>query len=180
MGYTATAPLRSLFPDFVDEVSEEATRRVDERFHDELERRTPVAKMPPAYSVKGAGGMAAWLKDRKGRKPGTAKGSWKSTGPVLQPDGTWSVTEWSDDPNMPHIEYDTRPHLIRRKKPTGALRFPMGLTFLYRREVHHPGTQGQHMMRDSLAVVRAEWQRIFERVLEERAQAEQRTRVPAL
>lgn len=167
MGYTADGDLADLFPDIVEPWAQRTAQRVEDRLYDEVTRRTPVAEMPEAYGVRGQGGKTGWIRDRKGRTPGTAKRSWKKSGVRRISAGRYMVDVDSDDPVMIYIENDTRPHLIRARKPRGVLRFPMGLTFLYRREVHHPGTEGVHMMRDSLAVIDATWQEVANEVFDE-------------
>ena len=178
MGYRADGSLAELFPDLVDEVASEGVKRVGELLHENVVRRTPVARMPLAYDAdRRAGGKAGWIKDRKGRLPGTARKSWETSSVEHLPDGTYRVVEESKDPVMPMLEYDTRPHLIRARK-AGALRFPWGLRFIFRQQVQHPGTQGVHMMRDSLAEVEGAWRPIVQAVLDEAALKEQRAPRP--
>ena len=76
----------------------------------------------------------------------------------------------SATPYARYVEYDTRSHWIRPKAGGGfigplragqsrrssgdigthrvALRIPVGSGFIFRREVHHPGTTGTHYMRN--------------------------------
>lgn len=172
MGYTADRPLTELFPggDFADEAGRRITRRVLEHMEDGVRRRTPVAEMPVAYlAVRGAGGEKGWIKDRKGRLPGTLRASWFIVDPVLAEGGVWRGSVETEDPVANLVEDDTRPHLIRPRKPGGTLRFPKGVAFLYRKSVRHPGTEGVHMMRDTLAETEARWPELAEAELEELA-----------
>lgn len=162
MGYTQDKPLSSLFP---ERAVTEAEHRIPEAVGDDLlqgvRQRTPVARLPAAYG----GDAAAWVADRGGRPPGTLRDSWKLS-PVLQVGDVASIAVESEDPVAIHVEENTRPHLIRARS-VGALRFPSGTSFVYRRVVRHPGTQGVHMMRDSLAEIEATWEATANRVLEE-------------
>lgn len=167
MGYTATAPLRELWPEELPEqVAIEAARRVGVLIEDEATERTPTAETPLAYFF--AGGTVAWIKDRKGRQPGTMRGSWETLPMEIEPGPAVRVTVHNTDEKTIYVEEDTRPHLIKAKKAE-FLRFPMGPRFLYRRQVSHPGTQGVHMMRDALAVADVNWPRIVQQVFEEMA-----------
>jgi hypothetical protein len=166
MGYEADGDLESLFPEtFVEEVE----RRVPEEVGDDMLRgvkaRTPVARIPAAYG----GNVPAWIADRDGRKPGTLRDSWELS-PVLLAGDVATVAVESEDPVAVHVEESTRPHLIRARS-VGALRFPSGGDFVYRRVVHHPGTQGQHMLRDTMAEIEVTWQATANRVIEEIAAA---------
>lgn len=56
---------------------------------------------------------------------------------------------WRVDANVPYapfVEEDTRPHVIRPRKPGGVLRFKVGGQTVFARIVHHPGTKGQHFL----------------------------------
>lgn len=89
----------------------------------------------------------------------------------------FGIDSYTEDPVAPHVEWPTRPHLIRPRAdrraasvlatgkprrsggdPQAALAWlgPGGVT-IFAREVHHPGTQGSHMMRDALAETDATW-----------------------
>lgn len=56
----------------------------------------------------------------------------------------WRVE--STVPYAPFVEEDTRPHVIRPRRPGGVLRFKVGGRTVYARIVHHPGTTGQHFL----------------------------------
>jgi HK97 gp10 family phage protein len=45
------------------------------------------------------------------------------------------------------VEEDTKPHIIRPKRINGRLRFQVDGKWVFAKEVHHPGTKGQHMIR---------------------------------
>jgi hypothetical protein len=77
-----------------------------------------------------------------------------------------------NEPICLFVEETTKPHLIRAHvRPDGkqgSLRYPMGPSFHYNVEVWHPGTQGIHMMRDTLAEIQISWDAIADGVLERR------------
>ena len=176
MGYTANADLEELFD---SGPMERSCRRLTAACTDAIMEgaadRSPVASPPLGVSqTEFAGG--------RGRAPGTLKGSWYTTDVdrTVAPSGVprFSASAQTDDPVAPHVEWPTRPHLIRPRldrapasvRATGSLRRsgddPMArLRFIgrngrvvYAAEVHHPGTQGTHMMRDSLAEVDGTWE----------------------
>lgn len=62
----------------------------------------------------------------------------------------WSMRIGFTAPYALFVEEDTRPHVIRARRAR-ALRFRVGGLVLFRRSVNHPGTRGQHMLRDGLA-----------------------------
>lgn len=174
MGLTMQGQLHDLFPDFVEEAAREIATRTQEEMKDGVERRTPTAKVPFAYH----GDVSAWIKDRRGRKPGTLRDRWEAEPVEHLPNDVYRAGVVNRDPIASLVEDDTRPHTIRSKKPTGVLRFPQGMDFIFRTEVHHPGTEGVHMMRDTLAVTEARWQQIANEVLNEIAQRESFKPVP--
>lgn len=158
MGYKASAPLRSLFP---SEPWEDAVRRACERWADFVQKRaaeySPVAKAP-----EGQGSSA--FSAQRGRPPGTLKASWVSE-PVVRVGDSFRTAAGSTDPLAVYVEHDVRPHVIRPRadrggasvlatgKPRGTvgegnahLRFYVGGHAVYAREVHHPGSRGQHML----------------------------------
>jgi hypothetical protein len=162
MGYTATGKLRNLFPsqEWVDEVAHDTVDEVGTRIRDGAAKRTPVARLPEAYK----GDFASWITDRGGRTPRTLRDKWVK-GDVLRMDTTTSVTIENLDPICVFVEETTRPHLIRANVAK-SLRFPAGPSFHYAKEVWHPGTQGVHMMRDTLSEMASLWATIGEQVLE--------------
>lgn len=161
MGYVADASLADLFPaDFVDVVGRDIATNVQDALLDSAERRTPVAQLPEAYH----GDFPAWEEDRGGRLPGTLKEAWVAL-PIEEVGGVLSAPVENTDPIASHVEHDTQPHVIFAKKAR-VLRFPSGPIFRYREWVFHPGTQGQHMMRDAEADVSARWQEIGTRVID--------------
>lgn len=105
-------------------------------------------------------------KDTSARPRGTARESIYRT-PVEERLGiagaTFRVRVVSDDPVFPYIEWNTRPHVIRPRPERGprarlSWRTPSGRVFA--REVHHPGTQGQHPFARGELQVRGEVGRI--------------------
>lgn len=181
MGYKADGKLATdLFPRrFVTETAREITEKVGERFRDRVAKRTPVARIPVAYKSD----FEEWIADRGGRTPRTARDSWRTTEIVEVGDGVLRVEVFSDEPPDKHgwqvvdyLEEDTRPHLIRahvRPGPPpyqGSLRFPHGAGFIMRVEVHHPGTQGVHLMRDTAAEMETMWVEIAEPILDRKAE----------
>lgn len=88
----------------------------------------------------------------RARTPGTLKRSWRRRPGVRREmrRGTVAMVSevYTDDPVAPFVENDTRPHIIRPKKPGGRLRFRLWPTgeLVYATMVRHPGTTGQHMM----------------------------------
>lgn len=175
MGYKADKSLEDLFPaDFVDRAAPKIADAVGEHLHKEVVRRTPVAEPPEAYH----GNVAQWIEDRGGRLPSHLKKSWHKTDSKRTLADTYEISVETEDLVAPHVEWDTMPHLIKPKVPfrisaqTGKmyrsrLRVPYGPRFVFPLEVHHPGTTGQHMMRDSLADVELRWVAIAEKVLDE-------------
>jgi hypothetical protein len=161
----------------MERAMDRTTSRVGDRLHSEVRRRTPVAAPPPGLSATQFAGS-------RGRAPGTLKASWR-TGKVEKTrtatglEGR-AIDEYTEDPQAPHVEWPTRPHIIRPNPNRGAasviasgkprragsdpgarLRFVNSFgRIVFAKEVHHPGTQGTHMMRDSLAELDASWREI--------------------
>lgn len=167
MGYTANAPLEALFAVApAERAARRMTERTGEHLTDEVAERSPVAE-PPGGAVD-LGEVDEWLRSRK-REPGSLKKSWR-TGPVevvLSPrftSGTvdrYSIESYTEDPVAPHVEWDTSPHpIVAVNAP--VLRFWDQVGKVFRRSVFHPGTRGQHMMRDSLVVLEVDWRTIGE------------------
>jgi hypothetical protein len=180
MGYSADGSIAELFPeDFIDRVAREAVTEAGKDLEEHVTRRTPIADLPAAY----AGKVQPWIIDRRGRLPGTARRSWFRT-PITVADGVYSISVDTDDDKMVYIEHDTAPHVIRprilwRVVPDGKggtkqvramLRFPgRDGRFHFAPEVHHPGTAGVHMMRDSLGELEIRWEGYAIRALERQA-----------
>jgi hypothetical protein len=161
----------------MEDAVDRTAKRAGEALHDGVRKRTPVANPPPGLTASQFAGS-------RGRAPGTLKASWR-TGKVEKTRSATgverrSVEEYTEDPIAPHVEWPTRPHVIRPRLDRGAasvlatgrprrlgndpmarLRFvTAGGRVVYAAEVHHPGTQGVHMMRDSLAALDVEWREI--------------------
>lgn len=146
------------------------TRDVGEDLTDTVRRRTPIANLPPGVTG-----------EMRGRMPGTLKASWYTTDverrrTIAGVEGR-AIESRTDDEIAPHVEWPTMPHIIRPSPlrapasvvatrrprrippdPQAALRYVNRFgRVVYAHEVHHPGTQGTHMMRDSLAEIDATW-----------------------
>jgi hypothetical protein len=171
VGYTANVPLDALFDKgpMVKTVTR-ITGRVGDLLTDTVKRKTPVADLPPGVTP-----------EMRGRVPGTLKESWYTSDVERIPSRTGgearAVESLTDDPVAPHVEYPTRPHLIRPRldrapasvtatgkprrmggDPQAALRFINAFgQVVYAHEIWHPGTQGTHMMRDALAEIEGTW-----------------------
>lgn len=170
MGFTPEGTLEDFFEErFVDDVGHAIADHVGDRWLDRVRDRTPVADLPTAYK----GDLPSFIDDRGGRRPGTLRDNWRRT-PVTGTTGAGlRVVVWNPDPVVEHVEYETRPHAIRAHMRTGAggvyqgsLRFPQGPVFRYAVEVWHPGTQGQHMNRDTEVEIEVTWERDAERIIE--------------
>lgn len=163
MAYLQEGSFDDLFDEgIVDRASVRMTRAVAGHLKGDVADRTPVAKIPAAYGND----AEAWVEDRGGREPGTAKRSWEASDPELRPNGVVRVVVDSNDyPVIIWIEHDTKPHLILPKSAR-SLRFPDGPSFRYAARVEHPGTSGVHMMRDSLADLETGWRRPAELALD--------------
>ena len=162
MGWVADGALADLF----DNVEpERLALRIAEAVQDDMHRgmvdRTPVAELPLAYK----GNLGAWIEDRK-RRPGTLRSRWEKEPLKVLPGPRVIVAVENTDPVAIHVEEDTRPHVIRPRRAK-ALRFPLGTIFRFATKVNHPGSQGQHMARDTMAEIEATWPRTAERVLRE-------------
>jgi hypothetical protein len=171
-----STPLEALFdPKPMERSATRMAKAAGDLLHDEVVRRTPIASLPP--------GVTALM---RGRKPGTLRASWKTSevegGGKLKPlnkaqRDKRAVEEYTEDPIGPLVEYPTRPHIIRPRldrapasviatkgprrlgtDPRARLRFVNRFgRVVYAAEVHHPGTQGVHMMRDALSELDATW-----------------------
>lgn len=196
MGYTANARIERLYERTpLRDAAERIVRGMSEELHSGAVRRTPVAKPPPGM---GATSFAA----ARGRTPGTLRRAWRKGELEVGLAGVgvlrFGIDELNDDEQWEHVEYDTRPHIIRPRKdrapasvlasgrprlpgtdPRAALAWPgAGGRTVFAHEVHHPGTRGVHMTRDALAEVDATW---VERVGDEemvRWAAEQEALIP--
>lgn len=153
----------------VEEVGSDLKRRV--------RRHTPVSKPGAPEIVASYGSSGAWIRARGGRRSGTLKDSWQlgDVDVLVRGGGVaalrFSIEVFTLDPVAPHVEYPTRPHVIRPRKPGGRLTIPTRGGMVLRREVHHPGTQGAYMMAKALAEVAATWQATARRLWEAEARS---------
>lgn len=169
MPYTQDKPLATLFDRGPTvRASRRITGRVGSRITERAAELTPVAEVP-------AGMTPSQFAGSRGRAPGTMKRSWR-TGHVEEAGEHFGVDSYTEDPEAPHVEWPTRPHIIRPRAdraaasviatgkprragtdPAARLRYFSGGHERFAAEVHHPGTQGVHMMRDSLTEAEADW-----------------------
>lgn len=68
----------------------------------------------------------------------------------------WQRRVVTDDPVAPYVEWTTRPHEIRPRRPGGRLHWQDSHGHHYATLVHHPGTKGQHMFSRGAAVTERE------------------------
>lgn len=171
MPYAANARIEQLYDSApMVRTLDRLTHRVGDRLTATVKRRTPVARLPPGVTPQ-----------MRGRMPGTLKESWQTSGVerARSASGTEAraIESYTEDPVAPDVEYPTRPHWIRPRPdraaasvvatgkprrmgddPGARLRFVNAFGHVvYAAEVWHPGTQGTHMMRDSLAEIDATW-----------------------
>lgn len=175
MAYSANVPLQALFdPRPLERSLDRLTADVGELIEEEVRQRTPVATPPPGVSRSRFSGM-------RGRTPGTLRESWEVGDVERRRTRTGetgrAIEVFTEDPIAPHVEWPTRPHVIRPSAarraasvvetrrprragsdPRAALRWiDQNGRVRFAPEVHHPGTQGSHMMRDALAEVDGTW-----------------------
>lgn len=99
-----------------------------------------------------AEGLAAAVSvDSKGRAP-SVTGNLRESIHFYREGGVWYVA--AEAPYSLAVHEGTRPHVIRRRPPGKALRFPSkGGTIVYAPKVNHPGTAGQPFLTDALRAV---------------------------
>jgi hypothetical protein len=103
-----------------------ATKKVGRELRDRVEHHTPVAKETAAVRAS-FGTLQDWHGARGGRLPGELKRSWKigEVEVILNASGERRrIDVYTLDPVAPHVEWDTRPHLIEPRKPGGVLTIP--------------------------------------------------------
>lgn len=147
------------------------TGKVGDKLKAEVKRRTPIAELPPGMTP-----------EKRGRVPGTLRESWQNTDVQREQSRTpggmaRSIETFTEDEIAKFVEWPTRPHIIRPRldrapasvvatgkprraggDPAARLRYVNAFgRVVYAAEVHHPGTQGVHMVRDSLAEIEATW-----------------------
>lgn len=145
MPYRANKDFADMYP---LEPTIEASRRMaqtgTQELHDEARDRTPVNADPQPHSK---------------RAPGTMKRSWRVIDAHPTANG-FAGEAVNDDRAAEFVEWDTRPHVIRPKTARSLRWYEDGVP-VFAAEVHHPGTQGVHMMRDAAAVIDANFDRIL-------------------
>lgn len=169
MPYSANAAIEDLFDVApLDRALTRVAERVGDDLLDRVERKTPVAKPPAGHDA------SDWVRARGGRAPGTLKESWYATPVERTADDGRAVEVTTDDPVAADVEWDTRPHLIRRKRARALRWFAEGGGVRFAEAVEHPGTSGVGMMRDSLAEIELSERRIGEEELTRWAREQQR------
>jgi hypothetical protein len=101
----------------------------------------------------------AEFRDHAARAPGTARESIYRT--PVETAFTFGgegkrVRVRTEDPVFPYIEWDTRPHEIRPRRPGGSLRWRSRSGVHFAKVVHHPGTKGAHSFTLAAAKTEAE------------------------
>jgi hypothetical protein len=164
-------PLADLFDvSSVDRAADRMVKRVGDYMHDRVTLHTPVANPPAGV------GRAEWIEARGGRRPGRLKRSWR-IGRVERYASAGGertrIEVFTMDPVAPHVEWPTRPHLIRPRRAAGVLRFWLGAgARVFAAFVEHPGTQGSFMMGTTLAEAEIRWRVVANQELARWAAAE--------
>lgn len=128
-----------------------------------------VAELTPVGAPPQGVDLDEWVKARGDRAPGTLKESWERGEIEILTVGNLRVSVLTHDPVAPYVENFTRPHVIRPRTPRvrdedgtvhgGILRFWNASTgqIAFAGEVHHPGTEGAHMMAKTLQEAAVRW-----------------------
>jgi hypothetical protein len=142
----------------IDRAARRMALEVQSRLLERVKELTPVGEPPPGVSE------AEWVEARAGRLPGTLKESWERGEIEVISTSRIRVTVLTRDPIAQYVEEPTRPHVIRPTTPRiagegGILRFWDAQTgrLRFAIEVHHPGTEGAHMMSQALQETVALW-----------------------
>lgn len=159
MGYRGEK-LASLIDDApIHRFARRATREVGKDLQRRVRRHTPVA-----HGFEGESISDFTFRRSGHRRPGTLRDSWEmgevtfavSAAGVRE---VYTVPVLTHDPVAPHVEWDTRPHIIRPKNVDGVLVFESEGGTVFAKLVHHPGTTGAHMLATSIAEVAVSWRR---------------------
>lgn len=162
MTYRARGTLTALFDsEPLERAADRITARTGEYLHDRARAHTPVAKPPAGV------GAGTFIDERGGRRPGTARASWRIGETTVEVGGERQTIEvYSDDPVIPHLEWGTMPHRIP-KTPGAVLRFRgRGGAIVFAKLVHHPGTGALRMMATALSETAVAWERIAREEIE--------------
>ena len=131
MPFTMTRPLTSILD---EEAPARCARAIADAAGDRLvlntQRNTPIDRSPH--------------RDKPKRPRGTLRKSIERTG-VERTGLAYRVRALTRDPIAPYVEFDTKPHIIRPRKPGGSLRWRSARGVHFAGAVRHPGTKGQHM-----------------------------------
>lgn len=146
----------------VNRFGRRTTEKVGDRYQKRVKHHTPVSKVTAA-EVLSFGSRGAEL-NRGGRPRGALRDSWL----VGEVDLLWNgqvfrIDVYTLDPVAPHVEWETRPHLIKPRNPSGVLTVPTAGGLVFAKVVHHPGTRGAHMLATATAEIAAEWREIARR-----------------
>lgn len=131
--------------------------------HDKVIENTPIGGVDQAHGAPGGNLRTSWWRKPVNRKVG--------------PLGPEYETEVGTDVDYaPYVEHgtglwgpDNSEYIIRPRKPGGYLRWKDKETgeWIYAKEVHHPGSPGQHMMELAAAYVEHSWDDHTDPILEE-------------
>ena len=135
MPFKSSRPLDEILdPEAVPVAMRRITGNVGDFMEREVKRNTPVD--------------TSAFRDPNGRKRGTLRASIKR-GPITRDRArdAYVVRVTTDDPIAEFVEWNTKPHRIRPRKPGGTLAFRNQKTggMIFAKGVKHPGTKGAHM-----------------------------------
>lgn len=135
--------------DAVDRACKRITDDAGDRLQANVRRNTPVDASP--------------FRDKPDRPRGALRESIER-GRVEATVPDYRVRVFTEDPVAPHVEWDTRPHTIRARRPGGRLHWRDRQTGDHRfaASVEHPGTTGQHMFAAGAARTEAEIEAVAE------------------
>lgn len=171
-------PLQALFdPRPMERSATRLTKAVGDELKAEVKRRSPVATLPPGMTAEMRGRVPGTLKESWMESEVQGGGKHKPLNKAVIGKRDRAIEVYTMDPIAPMVEWPTRPHWIRPRldrapasvvatqrprrmggDPRARLRFVNRFgRVVYAAAVWHPGTQGSHMMRDSLAEIDATW-----------------------
>jgi len=157
VGYVGGSLADALPQEPIDRFARRTTRRVGEHLCQRVAYHTPVARPFEHESMRD-------FVARRHRTPGTLKRSWKVGEMRVSYGGRLlTIDVLTHDPVAPHVEWNTRPHIIVPRDPNGMLVFETERGTVWAKIVHHPGTQGVHMLATALAEVAVTWRAIAKR-----------------
>jgi hypothetical protein len=92
----------------------------------------------------------------RARQLGAAHGSMGEyvEDPIIEGTGRGLTAEVvCSHPAARYVIFGTRPHIIRARRPGGRLRFEVEGSVLYRRQVMHPGYEGDNFLAEAMRQV---------------------------